>query len=197
MDAVVAHIAHTAQHNALWEELRSFCIAGSQLAQHCDQGVADQRVDLVEQEHQGQRIVLRPTGQNLDQRPVPARLCKHPGPEGFHVGVAQRGARLRSKFAEDRSHGRIDILACGLGQLDVEVERAILARLVQVVHQGQQVGRLAHLTRGVQDEILLLCNQAQDLVQVKALQRGHTIVVLAVDGAGRVEKAHSHLDVDR
>jgi hypothetical protein len=52
MDAVVAQVAHAAEHDGGRERLRALGVTGAQLAQQRDQRVADQGVDLVEQQHQ-------------------------------------------------------------------------------------------------------------------------------------------------
>ena len=62
MDAVVAQIAHPAQDDRLREVIRALGVAGAQLAQQRDQGVADQGVHLVEQQHDGARRSPRTSG---------------------------------------------------------------------------------------------------------------------------------------
>ena len=52
VDAVVAHVTHATQHHALGKPPRAVGVASAELPQHGDQGVADQRVDLVDQQHQ-------------------------------------------------------------------------------------------------------------------------------------------------
>ena len=52
-DAVVAHVADAAQDDALRKPVRPAGVAAAQLSQHRQQGVPDQRVDLVDQQHQG------------------------------------------------------------------------------------------------------------------------------------------------
>ena len=56
-DAVVAHVAHPAQDDGLRKPGRAFRVTRPKLAQHGEQGVADQRVDLVDHEHE--RLCVR------------------------------------------------------------------------------------------------------------------------------------------
>ena len=62
VNAVVAHVAHPAQDDALGKAGRALGVAGPQLPQHRDQGVADQGVDFVEQQHQRPVAGLAPVG---------------------------------------------------------------------------------------------------------------------------------------
>jgi hypothetical protein len=64
------------------------------------------------------------------------------------------------------THRLIHVLAHRLGRFDVDVERAVLARPVQFVHQRQHARGLAGLARRVEHEVFALCDQ-----------RCHTILV--------------------
>ena len=59
-DAVVAHVAHAAQNDALREVPRSVAVPAAQLPEHRDRGVAHEGVDLVDEQHQRLRISRRP-----------------------------------------------------------------------------------------------------------------------------------------
>ena len=50
--AVVAHVADPAQDQALRKALRAIHVAGAQLAQHRNERVAHQRVDLVDEKNE-------------------------------------------------------------------------------------------------------------------------------------------------
>ena len=52
MDAVVAQVAHAAQHDGGRKLRRALGVAGAQLAQQRQQGVADQGVHFIQQQHQ-------------------------------------------------------------------------------------------------------------------------------------------------
>ena len=63
VDAVVAHVADAAQDHALRKGRWAHVVAGAQLAQHRDQRVAHERIDLVDQEHEGLGVVLGPVAE--------------------------------------------------------------------------------------------------------------------------------------
>ncbi len=65
---VIPHVAHAAQHDGLREMLRPVGVAGADLPQQRDQGVADQRVDLVEEKHDRLRAELAEALQHARQR---------------------------------------------------------------------------------------------------------------------------------
>ena len=94
MDAVVAHVAHPAQDDALREVLRPIVIAHPELPEHRDQRIADQRVDLVDQQYERSGVGLRPRRQEPVQ-PIqrPGRL-QDDGPQLLERIVAQGQARL-------------------------------------------------------------------------------------------------------
>ncbi|WP_343410341.1 hypothetical protein [Candidatus Amarolinea dominans] len=79
----------------------------------------------------------------------------------------------------------------GLGALNVDIETAIAASRVEVIAQGQQQARLAHLPRRVQHEVFFLGDQGQNLMQVHPAERGQAIMIRAVDRPGGVEETHS------
>ena len=74
IDLVVAHIPHAAQDHALRERLRPPVIVRPQLAQYRDQRVADQRIDLVQQQHQRSWTGCGPAHQSATQGSVRAVL---------------------------------------------------------------------------------------------------------------------------
>ena len=73
-DAVVSDVAYAAQHHALWEALWALLVAGAKLAQYREQGIADKRVDLVDQQHQRRRVCQAPLHKQVFQREIRPRL---------------------------------------------------------------------------------------------------------------------------
>ena len=73
LDSVVAHVAHAAEDDALRVSGRALPVPGPELPQHGNQRVADQRVDLVEDNHQRLVAGTRPSPEGQTQRPV--RTC--------------------------------------------------------------------------------------------------------------------------
>ena len=90
--------------------------------------------------------------------------------------------------------------AGGLSGLDVDVGAAVVARAAAVheVAEREQGRGLPGLARRVQDEVALVLDEREDLPEVPALQRGHAVVPLRLDGARGVELSHGgKLDVIR
>ena len=191
MDAVVVDIAHPAQHDALREGAGALAVAGAQLAQHRDQAVADERVDLVDEQHQRPRVGLAPAPQRRREGAVGAGGLEDAGPALVHEPVAQH-LRLVGQFAEDGPHGAPHVLARRLGGLDIGVDAAKLARraAVEQVAQRQQDGGLAGLPRRLQHEIAPAPDQPQDLVEVYPFERRHAVMPLGYHGALSVEHPH-------
>ena len=151
VDAVVAHVAHPAQNHALREAGRALVVAGAQLPQHRDQGVADQRVDFVDQQHQGRGVGLRPPCQHFLQRACRAGLLQDARPQGRQRLVAERPARAPRQLCEDGAHRLCLVFARRLSRLHVDVHATIVAlgSAVQQVAQRQQRRGLAGLPRCV------------------------------------------------
>ena len=187
VDAVVAH---SAQHHALRKAPGAPDIAGPELAQHRDQGVADQRVDLVDQQHQGPRVGPAPAGQRGAEGGV-AESRQDVGPDPVQEPVALEEGAV-AHLAEDDAHGAFHVLPHGLGRLDVHVHAAVVARAagLEQVPQREQGGGLARLARRVQHEVALLRDQRQELGEVHPFERRDAVVLARDDGAFGVEEAH-------
>ena len=168
MDAVVAHVTHPAQDDAVRKALRAVDVPRAQLAQHRQQGVAHQRVDLIDQQHQRTRIGHAPAQQRLAQglsRPYP---LQHPRPELIQRLVTQRHARLERQFGKHGAHALGHVLPHCLAVLDVGVHAAEVAlrAAVQQVAQRQQRGGLAGLPRRMQHEVFLFADQTEHFIKV-------------------------------
>ena len=85
----VTYVAHAAQHDALRKAGWALVVAGPQLAKHGDQRVADQGVDLVDQQHHGFRLSLAPPRQRLRQSSG-AEGRHDVGPDAVQERVAHR-----------------------------------------------------------------------------------------------------------
>ena len=190
MDAVVAHVAYPAQHHALREAPGAPDVAGAELAQHRDQGVADQRVDLVDQQHQGLGVRLAPAGQRGAEGAV-AESRQDVGPDPVQESVALE-ERAVAHLAEDDAHGALHVFAHRLGRLDVHVHAAVVARGagLEEVPQREQGGGLAGLARRVQHEVAFAPDQLQNLGVIDPFERRDAVMILRDDGAFGVEEAH-------
>ena len=191
VDAVVSHVAHPAQHDAVRESVRTLVVAGAKLAQHRQQRVADQRVDLVDQQHQRERVGHAPARQRLAQRMPRPDALQQGGPQVVQRLVAQRHAGPKRKFGEDGADSLADVLPHRLRSLDVGVHAANLSRLpgVEQVAQGEQRRGLAGLPWRVQHEVLLVAYEAEHVVEVEPRQRRNVIVPVRADWAFSVELA--------
>jgi hypothetical protein len=190
VDAVVAQVAHAAQHDRLREALGALRVAGAQLAQQRDQGVADQGVDLVEQQHRRARIGRGPELQQATQ----AVLGRHagaavvaPGIKALVIEVEPCGA---PEHAADGRHPAPDVLARGLRRFDVGVDGPIAALAIEPLHQRQHAGGLAGLARGVQQEIFFLLDHRQDVFEIPTSQGWQTIMHVGPVRPFGVEKSH-------
>ena len=165
-DAVVPHVAHPAEHDALGKRDRPQVVARAQLAEHRHQGVAHQRVDLVEEENQRAGIGLRPANEDLPQGGVGPGTRQDVGPYRVHEVVAQRQAGARRQLVEDRPHRPGRVLAPGLAGLDVRVHAPVVPDLagVQQILERQQDGGLPGLPRRVEDEVALVPNEPEYVV---------------------------------
>ena len=190
VDAVVAHVAHPAQHHALGKATRAPDVAGPELTQHRDQGIADQRVDLVDQQHQGLRVGLAPAGQRGSEGAV-AESREDIGPDPVQKSVALE-ERTVAHLAEDDAHRALHVFAHRLGRFDVHVHAAVVTRAagLEQVPQREQGGGLARLARRVQHEVALLGDQRQELGEVHPFERRDAVVLARDDGAFGVEEAH-------
>jgi hypothetical protein len=192
MDPVVAQVAHTAEHHRGRGGTRALGIAGAQLAQQRDEGVAHQGVHLVEQQHQGLRAVPAPVLQQVHQS-VPGR---HLG-----TGLVTPCARLRllsivgrgaADGPADGGHAPRNVRARRLGDLQVGVDGATAIALVQVRHQRRQAAGLAGLARGVEQEVLPARDHVEHVLEVAAPERRQAAVLVGPARAFGVEQSRRH-----
>ena len=191
-DSVVAYVAHAAQNDALGEPPGAPHVARPELAQHRQQGVADQGVDLVDQEDQGPGIGLGPPAQPLAEGAGRTCLRQEPRPFPVEKIVSQRRPPPRREFRQNGTHGLLDVLAHGLPGFEIGVHAPVVARLaaVQQILQCQQGGGLAGLPGRVQHEVALVPDEGEHLVEFQPTQRRDRIVLGRADRAGRIEEAH-------
>ena len=192
MDAVVAHIPHAAQDHAVREMLGALAVSRSQLAENRQQRVADQRVDLVDEQHQRLRVGLPPVRQHSPERTARPGSLQDAGPEACQRLVAQRRARRDLQLVENGPHGLPHVFTRRLAGLDVHVHatEVTLGAAVQQVPQRQERGGLAGLPRRVQHEILLVADEGADLAEVQPFQRRDAVVVVRDDRPRGSEEAH-------
>ena len=192
MNAVVAHVADAAQHHTLRKPFGALDVAGTELAQHGDQRVAHQGIDLVDQQHQRLPVGFGPAVQHLAQRAVGAELVKESGPDFAWQRIPHSEARPGSQLPEYRPHRAGRVLPPRLTHLHVEVDAAILSHLaaVQQIPQREQDGGLAGLARRTEDEVALVANELADIVQVHPRQGRDAVVVRRNHGTAGIEEAH-------
>jgi hypothetical protein len=188
--AVVAHIAHAAQDDGLRERARALGIARADLAQQRNQGVADQRVHFVEQQHDGARGASGPLLQHTAHPVGGAGGLQHLASHLAGRFVAPMQTGRTGQGAHDGRHALGHVAARGLRGFDVHIQRAVGGLRVQVLHQRQQAGGFAGLARRVQHEIAFVGNQAFDVFDVDAHQRVDHEMVFGHAGACGVEFFH-------
>ena len=192
MDAVVAHVADAAQDDALREGVGAQRVAGAQLTEYRQEGVADQRVDLVDEHHEWSGVGFRPAAQNLGERAVGAEPVQGVRPDPVDEFVAERHPGDQSEVTEDRPHGPLGVFAPRLSGLDVRVDAAVVscAAAVQQVAQRQERRGLARLPRRVHYEVALVADERQHGIEIQPFQGRDAVVVRRLDGARGVEEAH-------
>ena len=192
VDAVVPHVTNAAQDNALRKARRAPVVSRPKLSQHRQQRIAHQGIDLVDEQHQGSRIGLRPTAQDLLERAIGSKAVEDVEPDPVHEVVPECEPGPGGQLAEDRAHRPLGVFAPGLSGLDVRVYAAVVTRdtAVQQVLQRQQHGSLACLTRRMQNEVALVADQREHVAEIQPFQRRDSIVIRCNDGAGGVEEAH-------
>ena len=195
-DAVVAHVAHAAQYDALRELARAAIVARPQLAQHGEQRVADQRIDFVYEQHERLGGGPRPFGEHLRQRAEGAGFSQDARPRRVGKGGTFR-PRPRRQLAQHRPHGLFGIFPRRLAGLEVGVDALAVALAIQPRLERQQGGGLARLPWRTQHEIPPLLHEHVNLAQIHALQRWHAVVPIGFYRPGGVEEAHGGSVADR
>ena len=171
---------------------RTLVVAAAQLPQHRQQGVAHQRVDLVDQQHQRLAVGRGPATQRHAQCATWPGAVQGLAADTLQRVVAQRQTRPERKLGQYGAHTFRHVLAHRLACLDVGVHAAKVAlrAAVQQIPQHQQRRGLAGLSRRVQHEVLLVPDQAEHRVEIDPLQRRDMVVVRSHYGPLRVERAH-------
>ena len=190
MDAVVAQVAHAAEDDGLGKLAGPLRIPGAQLAQQRDQGVADQRVHLIQQQHQRPRIGRAPVLEQGGQHPIrtpPVPGLIGPRRQAVIAQVPMRGGLDRTT---DSAHTAGHILARGLGRFKIGIHRTIAPLAIEVLHQGQQTGGFTGLARGVQEKVFLPVEPVKNFVQVPTGQGRQAVMIGGPDRTLGVEKTH-------
>ena len=190
MDAVVAHVSDTAQNDALRKAGGALIVPGSQLSQHGKERVANQRVELVDQQHERSLVRFRPSTQDFLDGVVRSCTRQRLRPDVRHEVVVQSGLGAPRGVVEYRSRGCADVLARRLTDLHVDVDATVTAASVQLVPQRQQGGGLPGLTGRVQHKIPFAVDKLQYAVQIETFQGRYAVVLGCNDGAAGVEEPH-------
>ena len=106
--AIVRHLTHPTEHDAVREPVRPFVVAGTQLAQYRRQHVARQGIDLVDQQHQGTRIA--------SARCRRASRSAEPGLPAASTSLTMPASESSPSTVRARSAiaSRIPAIACGM-----------------------------------------------------------------------------------
>ncbi len=154
-DLIVTNVAQAAQGDRSREIVRPASIAVTKLAEHADQRLPPQRVDLVDEQHQRPRTALRP-------RPQPGReqrSVRHHRPGGRPKIGGQRVVGGSPDLVEDRAARRTDVVAPRPPGLAGHQERRVPAGCRQLVGKCLQRGRLPRLPGRVDDKVAVLIDQ--------------------------------------
>ena len=164
-------------------------VTGTQLAKHGYEGIADQRVDFVDQHDDRFWRHFGPANERLPQG-TGTEGGEDVGPDAVEELVAG-GTGTRGEASEHLSHTPRHVFAHRLGGFDIDIDAMNVAAVVEPVPQGEERGGLAGLPRSVQDEIPFVPDKAEDVVDVQPLQRLDAVVLLAADRAFGIESAHA------
>ena len=83
--------------------------------------------------------------------------------------IAELVPRAACHLLHHGRHSRIDLFAVGLRDLDVCIQSPGASLPIQILRERQQTGGLACLARGVEQEALLLLDEAEHFLQVPKL----------------------------
>ena len=109
MDVVVPHVTHPAQDDALGKAIRSQVVSRSKLPEHGEKRIADQRIDLVDEQHQRPAVGFGPLRQRLLKRPGRAEGFQDAGPRPAQELLAQGAPRPRAQLPQNRSQRSQDV----------------------------------------------------------------------------------------
>ena len=152
-----------------------------------------ERVHFIQQEHQGFRAGRGPLAEHI---PWSASW----GPDSSSAGLPPPPARSRPReFAALRRASALRIARIAAptssraawGALYVEIDRPVAATGVQLIAEAAQYRCLSRLPGSVEDEVLLLGDQAQHRVPIQPGERGDRVVPLGLHRAGGVEEAQA------
>ncbi len=196
VQAVIPYIAHTTQHDALGEGIRSLRIAGADLAQQRDQGVAHQGVHFVQEQYRGAIASKRPCFQQMRQQILGVGVLMLPQPATRSV-VAQIVVDGSGNGAAGCMDAERRVATRGLGALDIGIGTGITTLRIDRLHHRQQRGGLACLPWSVEHEIPLLLDQCLQILPVDATQRINGIVIGRDRGSGIVEETRHNRSIGR
>ena len=192
VDAVVADVAHAAEHDALGKPVRALGISGAELPEHRHQRVAHHRVDLVDQQDQRRVGGPRPGLQERAERVVRTTggVERVRGVGGG--GIVKRVPGFPGDPRSDRPHRPPHVLARGLRGFHVDVGAAVLAGLaaVEQAAQRQQSGRLSRLAGRVQHEVALVPDELEHFGKIEPVERRDVVVARGTDRTRGVEFPH-------
>ena len=169
---VVAHVAETAEDDRGGEIPGAARESGAKLAQHAEQALAAQGVDLVEEEDERPRARARPRGEGGDDQGL-VTLEREGGRTEIRRQVDLGRAR---EVAQDGALGRAVVVAGDAALLAVEDDGGVLAGGGEPRREGADGRRLARLSGGMDDEVPELLDEARGLGDA-GLGRDHVVPV--------------------
>ena len=193
MDAIVAHVAYAAQDDALREPPGTPVVAGAQLAEHGQQGIADERVNLVDEQHQGPRVRFGPQRVSASRR-APA------GPERARI-AGQNSSRNPSRSVDRAREASSSRMACIASSRSSRAAWAD-STLAYTQRNSPRSPPFRRSRSASREEVLPVCRGAcstkypllpdelQDLGEIEAFERRDAVVVRGDDGTFGVEEAH-------
>jgi len=137
MDAIVPHITHPAEYNALRKMVWTPGIPGTELTQDRNQRIAYQRINLVDEHHQRRGMVCRPAVQHLPEDAIWPVLAQGLIPYVIDKAIVEDHTGACGQFSTNGLHGCSHIFTRCLPYLHVHIHTAVRPLRIQIIHQRQ------------------------------------------------------------
>jgi hypothetical protein len=113
-------------------------VASSELTEHSDKGISNQRIYFIDQQDQRFWIVGSPTTQHFAKDAIRAILFERFIPDVIDKGIVQYAPGPIRKRASNRLHCCSHIFTRSLASLDITIHTAVRSVSIQIFHERQE-----------------------------------------------------------